>query len=56
MDDGCHRPEKLCCQKCYREVEPGEGDGSEYKVIDDLVLNEILDDDAMDPDYYLEDN
>lgn len=46
----------LCCKQCYLEVPHGQGDGSEYKVIDDLVLNEILDDDARDPDYYLGDN
>ena len=24
-------PQVLCCKKCYREVESGQGDGSEYR-------------------------
>jgi len=23
----------LCCKKCYREVELGQGDGSEYRTV-----------------------
>lgn len=37
--------QRLCCKQCYHEVPHGQGDGSEYKVIDDLVLNDYLDED-----------
>lgn len=44
----------------YKEVDRGQfkvvWENREVRVVDDLVLNEILDDDARDPDYYLEDN
>ena len=36
--------QQLCCKRCCRVVPNGQGDGSEHKVIDDLVLNDYLED------------
>ena len=32
----------LCCKKCWREVEHGQGDGSEYKCLTDKCYNEPI--------------
>ena len=34
----------LCCKNCGRKVPHGQGDGCEYEVIDDLMLNDYLED------------
>ena len=34
--------EILCCKKCYREVELGQGDGSEYRPAKGMTADEAV--------------